>query len=198
MDVTNGYVNKYGYLQQYFDKAYRIGNNGTITTNETGLLSPYGEFFPTEPGPTALITLPDLDSGQRGTSIVHAFKLQLDVNHDGMMDLTFGGPDNTSIERPFVFWVNNDYDRKGKQFGDPDDDVQVAASPYTNAHTPDCEYRNVYGERNIPSVRDTEDFARLWLDPGMSTNFFCIAPHERYCRTELGRQGQSQHQQSHN
>jgi hypothetical protein len=59
--VTNGYTGVYGYLGQYFDTAFKM-TNGVATTNETGILSPYGEFFPTEPGPTALITLPDLDT----------------------------------------------------------------------------------------------------------------------------------------
>jgi hypothetical protein len=36
--LTNGYANKYAYLEQYFDKAYRIADNGITTTNETGLL----------------------------------------------------------------------------------------------------------------------------------------------------------------
>ena len=93
--ITNGYSDKFAYLGQYFDKAFKM-TNGVAMTNETGILSPYGEFFPTEPGPTALVTMPDLDTGARGTAVVHVIKLQLDVNHDGVMDLSFAGPDNTS------------------------------------------------------------------------------------------------------
>lgn len=141
--LTNGYTNKFGYLGQYFDTALKM-TNGVATTNQTGILSPYGEFFPTEPGPAALVTMPDLDTGERGTGVVHVIKLQLDVNHDGVMDLTFGGPDNTSAARPFVFWVNNDHDTwNGK-------DLDVPQKPN-------------YANNVIDGVRDLEDFARLWL-----------------------------------
>src|SRR5206468_2343500 len=106
MAIVNGYTNKFAYLEQYFDKAWKFG-----TTNETGVLSPYGEFFPTEPGPTELVTMRDIDPPyDRGTGVVHVIKLQLDVNHDGVMDLSFGGPNNTSASGPFVFWLNNDND----------------------------------------------------------------------------------------
>ena len=68
--VTNGYNGVYAYLGQYFTNAYQIDANGKVTTNATGILSPYGEFFPTQPGPTALVTMPDIDTGQRGTNII--------------------------------------------------------------------------------------------------------------------------------
>jgi hypothetical protein len=58
MAIANGYPGKYAYLEQYWDYAHKIDS-----TNQTGLLSPYGEFFPTEPGPTALVTMPDIDTG---------------------------------------------------------------------------------------------------------------------------------------
>src|SRR5207244_5261571 len=107
--ITNGYAGKFAYLEQYLDKAYKMNLDGTLT-NETGLLSPYGEFFPTEPGPIALVTMPDIDTGQRGTGVVNVIKLQLDVNHDGVMDLTFSGPDYTSEGRLFPFWVTKDFE----------------------------------------------------------------------------------------
>jgi hypothetical protein len=67
-----------------------------VTTNTTGVLSPYGNFFATEPGDVALVTMPDLDTGERGTGIVHCVSLQVDKNHDGEMDLSFSGPNATS------------------------------------------------------------------------------------------------------
>ena len=109
--LLNGTSGVYGYIEQYFDKAYRVGTNGNVTATETGILSPYGYFFPTEPGPVALLTMPNIENGQRGTGVVNVIKQELDVNHDGTMDLSFAGPDNTSQARPFVFWINNDYDR---------------------------------------------------------------------------------------
>jgi hypothetical protein len=75
--ILNGYANRFGYLEQYFDKAYGMTDGGVVTTNQTGLLSPYGEFFPTEPWPTALVTMPDIETGQRGTGIVHVIKLRI-------------------------------------------------------------------------------------------------------------------------
>src|SRR5437867_2044512 len=115
MAITNSYANAFAYLEQYWDQALKIGTNGAITTNQTGVLSEYGEFFPTEPGPVAVVTMPDIDTGQRGTGVVSVIKLQLDVNHDGVMDLTLGGPDNTwgsyyTGVRAFQFWVNKDHD----------------------------------------------------------------------------------------
>jgi hypothetical protein len=190
MAITNGYPGTYAYLEQYWDKAYTVGTNGLPTANQTGLLSPYGEFFPTEPGETALVTMPDIDSGQRGASLVHVIKVQLDVNHDGDMDLTFGGPDNTSQDRPFVFWVNDDYDRLnndsvGDDFASTD---RKANSPYTFKSAPDCEYRNSQGDRIIPSVRDLEDFARLWF-AGLSTNMYNSLPADITAELSWGDKG---------
>ncbi len=172
--LLNGYSGIYGYAEQYFDKAFKMGTNGVVTTNQTGILSPYGAFFPTEPGPTALVTTPDLDTNQRGTAVVHVVKLQLDVNHDGVMDLSFAGPDNTSYDRPFKFWLNNDFDRF-HQFYEPDwnnvydeeeDDLKTGGSPGTVGITPDYNYQWADGAFAIPSKRDLEDYTRLWI-PGM-------------------------------
>jgi len=148
--INNGYSGKYAYLEQYFDRADTIGTNGSATTNSAGLLSPYGEFFPTQPGPAALVTLPDIESGQCGTGVVNVIKLQLDVNHDGTMDLSFGGPDNTSQYQPFEFWINNDNDQPGGPY-DAGHDVPVPPN------APD------YLSPIMRSQRDLEDFARLWV-----------------------------------
>jgi len=181
--IANGYSGKYAYLEQYFDQAYTIDANGNITTNIAGLLSPYGEFFPTQPGPAALITMPDIDPPhQRGTGVVHVIKLQLDVDHNGVMDLSSGSPDNTSQVRPLSMWVNNDYDR-GHTVDLTDyeqDDLSStdshADSPWNKRHpTPDCEYRDASGNRVIPSERDLEDFARLWVC-GMTSNLLSALP----------------------
>ena len=137
---------KYAYLGQYFTNAYKIGTNGVATTNQTGILSPYGEFFPTEPGPVALVTMPDIDTGQSSTGVVNVIKLQLDVNHDGIMDLTFGGPDNTSQARPFVFWINNDWDLGDSE---PGHDFEGQSKDADDSF--------------INSQRDLEDFSRLWV-----------------------------------
>ena len=73
--VQNGYPGVYGYLGQYFDQAYKIDDNGNVTTNTTGVLSPYGNFFATESGPAALVTMPDVDTGAQGTCTVYCVSL---------------------------------------------------------------------------------------------------------------------------
>ncbi len=148
--VQNGYSDVHAYLGQYFDKAYKLDSSGNVTTNTTGILSHYGNFFATEPGDVALVTMPDLDTGERGTSVVHCVSLNVDANHDGNMDLSWNGADATSQNSPFLFWVNNDCDWAYYP-GDPGTDLPC--TPKT------CDYLN----QNIMSPRDLEDWARLWI-----------------------------------
>jgi hypothetical protein len=176
--VTNGYPGAYGYLGQYFSQAYETGTNGIATTTTTGILSPYGGFIATEPGQAALVTMPDIDTGERGTCMVYAVSLQLDKNHDGTMDLSFNGPDATSANSPFVFWCNNNYDRWNNDgiFNTPEqDDVLPGENNSSNLdpNDPDCNYHDLNGNRQIPCTRDLEDFARLWiggLTSGLASN----------------------------
>ncbi|EEF58260.1 Fibronectin type III domain protein [Pedosphaera parvula Ellin514] len=180
--ISNGYTNKFAYAEQYFDKAYKIDANGNVTTNETGILSPYGEFFPTEPGKVALVTMPDIDNtNQCGTGVVNVIKLQLDVNHDGVMDQSFAGPDNTSADRPFRFWANNDYDRLHDvdcSFGSCDhveDDLDPGTDGFPLNSLPDSQFTDPRtGRPAIPSLRDLEDYTRLWAS-GLS-NVMAIMP----------------------
>ena len=144
---------KYAYLEQYFDKARTIDVNGSVTEIEAGLLSPYGEFFPTRPGPAALLTRDD-GTAPIGQATVHVIKLQLDVNHDGEMDTSFAGPDNTSPDRPFVFWINNDND-VGSYAGDLGHDE----APFPGIPG----YVNCLDTMKVWCQRDLEDWARLWV-----------------------------------
>jgi hypothetical protein len=146
LSLANGYNGVYAYLGQYFDKAYQIATNGVITTNITGVLSPFGQFFATQPGPTALVTMPDPDTGARGTCTVYAISLNVDANHDGTMDTSFSGPDNTSQEKPMEFWVNDGYDTQGGV------DVRNDRGGNTN-----------YMDAQINWQRDLENFGRLWI-----------------------------------
>ena len=98
--VLNGYPGVYAYLGQYFDRAYQMDSNGNVTTNTTGILSPYGRFFATEPGPVALVTMPDPDTGARGTCTVYCVSLALNKSHNGGMDLSWNGSDATSANSP--------------------------------------------------------------------------------------------------
>ena len=184
LEVTNSfYSGVYGYLGQYFDRACMVGDNGIATTNATGVLSPYGNFFATEPGTVALVTMPDVDTGQRGTGVVYCVSLNVDKNHDGSMDVSFNGADATSQNSPMEFWVNNNFDRvfhDEDDNADYEDDVSrnsyAAFSPYNNhAPTADCDYRTTSGTRVIPTRRDLEDFSRLWLS-GVTTNLLNALP----------------------
>ena len=149
MAVENGYSGVYGYLGQYFDKAYQM-TNGVATTNTTGVVSPYGDFFATQAGPAALVTMPDPDTGARGTCTVYCVSLQLDANHDGNMDLSFNGPDATSQSSPMEFWVNNGNIKSGIN-GNLDRDLPVPQNPPN------------YSAGQITCQRDLENFARLWI-----------------------------------
>ena len=171
--ILNGRPDRFGYLGLYFDKAYKVDREGKRTQEETGILSEYGDFFPTEPGPIALMTKPDLTGGPSGQCLVVVLKLELDVNHDGRMDGRFYGPDNTTRDRPFVFWVNNDYDRYhslgGSVLGereDVQDDLDPAREKFEQP-VPDHAYIGLAltgtpAVLGIPGTRDLEDYARLW------------------------------------
>jgi pimeloyl-ACP methyl ester carboxylesterase len=167
MSVANSIHTVYGYLGQYFDKAYKVDTNGNMTANTTGVLSPYGDFFPTEPGQAALVTMPDIDSGARGTCAVYSVSVQLDSNHDGNMDLSFNGADFTSANNPVQIWVNDNYDRghivDGNDFEQDDLGPVDVATGYL---VPDYQYMT-NGLHAIPCTRDLEDYFRLWT-PGLS------------------------------
>ncbi len=108
--ILNVYSAQYAYLGQYFQGAYLMDTNGVATTNQTGLLSEYGEFFPTQPGAVALITTNNWGTSDHGTGVVQVIALCTDANRDGVIDPNFYGPDNTSWQRPFRFWVNDSHD----------------------------------------------------------------------------------------
>ena len=51
--VLNGYNTVFAYLGQYFTNAFLM-SDGLVTSNPAGILSEYGQFFPTVPGQVAL------------------------------------------------------------------------------------------------------------------------------------------------
>jgi hypothetical protein len=180
LSVQNAYSGVYAYLGQYFDQAYTEDANGIATTNTTGILSPYGSFFATEPGPAALVTMPDVDTGARGTCTVYCVSLQLDRNHDGNMDLSFSGPDATSQNSPYIFWCDSNFDRWHIVDGSDleQDDVQQGedGSIYNlDPNDPDYNYKDLDRNRVIPCKRDLEDFARLWVC-GVTSNLLAALP----------------------
>jgi hypothetical protein len=106
--IQNGNPNKNAYLGQYYVTNAYVVTNGVITTNTTGVVSPYGDFFPTQPGDVAMITMPDYNNDPPGTGVVRVIALDADANHDGVLDLSYTGPDFTSSSRPFRFWSATD------------------------------------------------------------------------------------------
>ena len=179
--VLNAYPGVFGYLAQYFTNVWQIDANGNMTTNATGILSPYGQFFATQPGPVALVTMPDINTSQRGTGVVYCVSLNVDKNHDGVMDLSWNGPDATSQTSPMIFWRNNNFDRWNTTANLlytelEQDDVLPGTTGDQNLdpNDPDCDYKP-NGYRAIPSARDLEDFTRLWIS-GVTTNLLAALP----------------------
>lgn len=166
--VTNSlYTGVYGYLGQYFTNAYQINGSGNVTTNIAGMLSPYGQFFATVPGKAALVTMPDIDTGQQGTGVVYCVSMQVDKNHDGVMDTNFFGDDATSQGSPMEFWENNGCDAPNTSpSGGLDRDLQVPPN------SPNYAPAQFYPLGHISCARDLENFARLWICgmPTLPTN----------------------------
>jgi alpha-tubulin suppressor-like RCC1 family protein len=174
---------KYAYLGQYFTtNAFKVDASGNVTSTNTGIVSPYGELFPTEPGPLAMVTMPDIDTGLQATGRVQVISLAMDANQDGTIDPTYNGLDTVSATRPFRFWANNNYDRwtpdtdDGTNYMDDVASTDVAAiSPYYAESRPDYDYCPIGSNRQIPCTRDLEDFARLWVC-GLTTNVLAALP----------------------
>ena len=75
--------------------------------------------------------------------------------------------------KTLTLWINNDFDQYWKDADDNayyDDSVTVAQG----GNIPDCNYHYA-GARVIPTQRDLEDFARLWLC-GVTSNLLSALP----------------------
>ena len=104
------------------------------------------------------------------TAVVTAMVLTINLGHAG----------------PYVFWVNNNYDRwhnidctpiiGGNCDSEQDDlgPLDIAKLP-AYQQVPDCNYVNASGQRVIPCTRDLEDFARLWM-AGVFSNLVAALP----------------------
>ncbi|HVM46917.1 MAG TPA: LamG-like jellyroll fold domain-containing protein [Candidatus Acidoferrum sp.] len=114
--IGNGDHSKPAFLGQYFESAFQVDTNGQVTANPTGILSPYGDFFPTNVGAVALVTMTNWGVNERGTGILYVVSLATDLNRDGVIDPTFFGPDQTTPDHPFRFWVN-DFNDSGDDQG---------------------------------------------------------------------------------
>jgi pimeloyl-ACP methyl ester carboxylesterase len=148
---------KYGYLGQYFvTNAFLLNTNGVATTNTAGILSPYGEFFPTQAGLAALVTMPDIDPPhQQGTGVVRIVSVNADANHDGTLDFSYFGPDQTSPSRPFRFWANDNQD-----IGDYGGDGVPGQGSQGNG------VQKINGVWQVHGRRDLVDFFPVYLNIG--------------------------------
>ncbi len=155
---------KYAYLGQYFvTNVFLLNTNGTATTNSAGILSPYGEFFPTQAGLAALMTMPDIDPPyEQGTGVVRVISLNADANHDGTLDFSYFGPDQTSPSRPLHFWINDNQDR-GDDWGTGIPDQTGLSSDGLIFTGQDANGNLTY---NIHGRRDLADFFPVYLNIG--------------------------------
>jgi hypothetical protein len=79
----------------------------------------------------------------------------VDVNRDG--NITFDAADQTTADKPYRFWANNDRDGYDSSISDYDD-LQPVAGMTDDLNT------------SIPCTRDLEDYARLWINThGLTT-----------------------------
>jgi hypothetical protein len=154
--ISNGSSSKFAYLGQYFQtNAFLFNASGSITTNKTGVTSPYGNFFPTQPGVVAMTTMPDIDTGAQGTGVVRVVSINVDANHDGTMDFTYGGPDFVSQSKPLRFWVNDSSD--DNDFGG--DGIPTQGSQGNGV-------RSVAGQWQIHGRRDLVNYFPVYLNIG--------------------------------
>jgi hypothetical protein len=81
---------------------------------------------------------------------VDEINLQLAVDADRDGNLTFDAADDTSTDKPYRFWVNNDYDGFDSGIGDYADLDPSGGSDADNLA--------------ISCTRDLEDYTRLWVN----------------------------------
>jgi len=166
-----GSSGKFAYLGQYFQtNVFLFNTNGVVSTNSAGIMSPYGEFFPTQTGVARFMTMPDIDNpSQYATGVVSIISMNVDANHDGIMDLSYGGPDQTSPSRPFRFWANDNIDAGdfGGNFGVPGQafplaDGSTAYPGLVPARTPTGLSSGWFGR--IHGRRDLVDYFPVYLN----------------------------------
>jgi hypothetical protein len=162
----NGSATKWAYRGHYFDQAFKTDAAGHRTSQHTGILSEYGEFFPTEPGHVILTTKPDQNQRQ-GQCHVHVIALSTDANRDGVIDGTFTGPDHTSAQQPWRFWINDDNDWGELGGTDIAEGGKRADGNWSRSLT-------------IDGVRDLVDFFPVYLDIGSVVSALPPGPTVQY------------------
>ena len=92
--------------------------------------------------------LPDIDGFTLFLYLI-PIAIAVDANRDGNIVFDGESKDITSEERPFRFWINDDFD------GIPNDEREVVPAAERD-----------YEDATIQTFRDLEDFARLYLHIG--------------------------------
>jgi len=123
-----------------------VTNDDGSTWGETVVSGPVG--WPVEVTPVATHVHRYWDY----TFDVHANEvgLQLGVDADRDGNITFDATDATSVDNPYRFWVNNDYDGYDSNIGDYADLDPSTGSDANNLA--------------ISCTRDLEDYTRLWIN----------------------------------
>jgi hypothetical protein len=105
------------------------------------------------PGDTSaqLGTATPTDAGSPRQFLSLLLKMDIAVDSDRNGEIVFGS-DRTTEEEPFRFWINDD------------DDGDGSASEAGDSGTKDHETFGFLDTNAIQSVRDLEDFFRLWID----------------------------------
>ena len=166
--ILNGSSTQYAYLGQYFQGAYTMDTNGIATTNQAGLLSEYGEFFPTQAGAAALVTTNNWGTTDHGTGVVQVVALCTDANRDGVIDPGYYGPDYTSPHRPFRFWINDSQD-SGDDGGD--------GIPGLTGSSANGQDNHVNGTRDLVNFFPVSLEIRSLLQAYPSNTFTCWLKH---------------------
>lgn len=102
---------------------------------------------------------PQAESESHGYMLV-PLGLTVDGNRDGEMSFTdnnIASADQTSEDRPYRFWLNDDDDTELNYNGEAGQATGPAEAETVPAATPD------YLKHQIISKRNLEDFARLWI-----------------------------------
>ncbi|MDB6151992.1 MAG: hypothetical protein JWL90_445 [Chthoniobacteraceae bacterium] len=105
---------------------------------------------------------PKLVLKTRRAALLLPCEILVDANRDRKMSFTdpaIHGGDLTAVEKPYQFWLNNDYDKGGSV----DLDDTINSGPGDHWEEDDQEGDHDRNDGVIEWMRDLEDFTRLWI-----------------------------------
>lgn len=103
-----------------------------------------------------LLIRPTIGYAQDNPAILPSVVISLDNNRDGTIDVV-GSQDESSLARPYRFWLNNDHDAYSSDTYNDEDDHPWTVQSLDNSNA------------DIESERDLEDLARLHITINSST-----------------------------